>query len=439
MSVKLISADIAFDDSHTLAGYRSRGGFETLKTILTTMKPEEVVEKVKKSSLRGLGGAGFPAGIKWSFVPKDTGKPVYLCVNADEGEPGTFKDRLLLENVPHQLIEGVAIACYAIGSRTAYIYIRGELVKAARILEKAIEESRAANLLGDRIMGTDFTLDVHVHRGAGAYICGEETALIESLEGKKGQPRLKPPFPAVVGVFGCPTIVNNVETLSLVPHVFKVGPEEFAALGHGRSGGTKLYGISGHVNKPGVYELNMGTPLRELIYEHAGGILGGKELKAVIPGGSSTPVLLPEEIDVPMEFDELAKLGSMMGSAATMVIAEGTCMVRLAARLMRFYSHESCGQCTPCREGTGWLYRVLNKIERGEGTAEDVELIGDVCDSIQGHTICPLGDAAAMPIRAFWKKFRSEFDQHVELGRCPMAHPWGYEKAFTLRQGMNNG
>ncbi len=397
--------------------YMEKGGFKALKKALT-MTPEEVIEEVKNSGLRGRGGAGFPTGVKWGFIPKESSKPIYLVINADEGEPGTFKDRLIIEKGPHLLLEGIAIGSYAIGAHVAYIYIRGEFVKPARILERAISEAYGEGVLGKNIMGSGFDLDVYVHRGAGAYICGEETALIESLEGKKGQPRLKPPFPAQVGVFGGPTIVNNVETLADVPYIIMEGAGKFSSLGSERNGGTRLFGVSGFVENPGVFELPMGTPIREIIFEHAGGMKEDKELKAVIPGGSSTPVLLPDEIDVPADFDSLAKIGSMAGSGGVIVIPKGVCMVRALEILENFYAHESCGQCSPCREGTEWLKKIVRRIERGRGKKGDIDLILDLCDHMMGQTICPLADAAGMPARAFIEKFREEFEYHIERKKC---------------------
>ncbi|RME26082.1 MAG: NADH oxidoreductase (quinone) subunit F, partial [Deltaproteobacteria bacterium] len=382
---------------------------------------------VKAANLRGRGGAGFPAGVKWSFVPRDSQKPVYLCVNADEGEPGTFKDRAIMEHDPHAVIEGAIIASRAIGAHLAFIYVRGEFKKPIRRLSQALTEARQQGYLGKNILGSGYDLEMWVHPGAGAYVCGEETALIESNEGHRGMPRLKPPFPAQVGLFGGPTVVNNVETLANVPHIINRGAEWFASLGVEKNGGTKLFGVSGHVKRPGLYELPMGVSLFEIIFDHAGGMREGHELKAVIPGGSSTPVLTPEEIDVSMDFDSLAKAGSMLGSGAIIVMDETTCIPRVAARLAKFYAHESCGQCTPCREGVPWIHMLLDRIEEGRGKPGDIDLVLDVCDNIQGHTVCPLGDACAMPVRAMVKKFRHEFERHVTDKRCPIGpvpSPW---------------
>ncbi len=401
--------------------YLAVAGYEAAKKAVTSMSAAQIIDEMKKSGLRGRGGAGFPAGMKWDFVPKDFKGPRYLCCNADEGEPGTFKDREILEKNPHLLIEGMIIASYAIGAELSFIYIRGEFVKAADILESAVEQARKSGFLGDGMFGTDKRLDIIIHRGAGAYICGEETALIESIEGNRGNPRVRPPFPAVVGVFRKPTVVNNVETLSSVPSIIRNGGQWYAGIGvPPRNTGTKLYAISGCVKKPGVYELPMGTTLKELVYKYADGIKDDKKLKAVIPGGSSTPVLLPEEIDVHMDFDSLAKAGSMLGSAAVIVMDENVCMVEQAMRLAEFYAHESCGQCTPCREGTIWMQKILERIEHGRGTHGDVRLLERVSSNIMGNTLCPLGDAAAMMMLGFLKKFKNEFLTHISVGGCPV-------------------
>ncbi len=398
--------------------YVRHGGYEALRKALA-MPKEKIIEEVKKANLRGRGGAGFPAGVKWGFLPKDLSRPRYLVINADEGEPGTFKDRLIMSRGPHLLIEGIAIACYALSACASYIYIRGEFVREARILDEAVAEAYEKGFLGKNILGSGFDLDVTVHRGAGAYICGEETSLINSLEGKRGWPRLKPPFPASVGVFGMPMIVNNVETIADVPWIINNGGEKFAALGVEKNGGTRLIGVSGAVQRPGVYELPAGISLREIIFTHAGGMKDGKALKAVIPGGSSTPILRPDEIDVAFDIESMAKIGTMTGSGGVIVIPEGTCMVRALMVLMNFYAHESCGQCTPCREGTGWLAKIVGRIENGQGLAGDVELILDACDNMMGRTICPLADAAVMPAQSFIWKFREEFDRHIAEKKCP--------------------
>ncbi len=416
-------------NSAKLAGYRADGGYSALDKALG-MEPAAIVDEVKKSNLRGRGGAGFATGLKWTFLPKDV-RPRYLTVNADESEPGTFKDRYIIEHDPHQLIEGIAITCYALDIHVAYVYIRGEFPKQARILEEAVQEARAAGVIGARLLGKkDFDLDIHVHRGAGAYICGEESALLESLEGKKGYPRLKPPFPAIVGLWGKPTIINNVETIANIPWILSNGGEAFAALGTGKTGGTRLFGVSGHVNRPGVYEKPVHYNLKKLIMEDAGGIVGGRKLKAVIPGGSSSPVLRGDEIDISLEVDAVKAAGSMSGSGGIIVFDESTCLVRALARISKFYAEESCGQCTPCREGTSWMEGILEKIEHGHGTRGDVEKLEQLAGNIGGNTICALGDAASMPVQSFLKKFKDEFLRHVEERRCPYGdHGWGLEQA----------
>ncbi len=416
-------------DSAALAGYRADGGYAALDKALG-MDPAAIVDEVKKSNLRGRGGAGFATGLKWTFLPKDV-RPRYLTVNADESEPGTFKDRYIIEHDPHMLIEGMAITCYALDVHRAYVYIRGEFPKQARILEKALQEAREAGIIGARLLGKkDFELEIHVHRGAGAYICGEESALLESLEGKKGYPRLKPPFPAVVGLWGKPTIINNVETIANIPWIVANGGEAFAALGVGKSGGTRLFGVSGHVNRPGVYEKPVHYNLKRLIMEDCGGIIGGRKLKAVIPGGSSSPVFRGDEIDISLEFDAVKAAGSMSGSGGVIVFDESTCMVRALARIAKFYAEESCGQCTPCREGTSWMEGIVEKIERGHGAASDVQKLEQIAGNIGGNTICALGDAAAMPVQSFVKKFRDEFMRHVEERRCPYGeNGWGVEQS----------
>ena len=407
-------------DYHTLEVYERHGGYQATRKALTEFQPEQLVDLVKSSGLRGRGGAGFPTGLKWSFLPKQTEKPVYLCVNADESEPGTFKDREILEFDPHQMLEGIIISSYAIRCHLAFIYIRGEFVFGAKVLDRAVEEAYAKGYLGNNVLGSGFSLDVVVHRGAGAYICGEETGLIESLEGKRAYPRVKPPFPATYGVFGAPTIVNNVETLACVPHIVSRGADWFKSIGPEKGPGPKLYCVSGHVERPGVYELPMGTSLREILYTHCGGIPGGRKLKAVIPGGSSVPLFTADEIDVPMDFDSVAKAGSLLGSAGIIVMDDTTCMVRTLEVIARFYHHESCGQCTPCREGTGWLHKVLRHLEEGTGREEDLQLLIDISDNMMGNTVCVLADAAAMPTKSFVTKFKDEFADHVRLGRCPL-------------------
>ena len=416
----VLFANVWKEGSTSLAVYEAGGGYAKLGEWLRLM-PETIIEEVKKSNLRGRGGAGFPTGMKWSFLPKDSAKPRYMCVNADESEPGTYKDRVILERDPHRLIEATLVSCHAIRAKTAYVYIRGEFHEGARTLEAALQEARAKGYVGSNILGTGVDVEIHVHRGAGSYECGEETALIESLEGKRGQPRIKPPFPAVVGLYGCPTIVNNVETLVNVPLILTRGAEWFAAYGTEKNGGPKLYSISGHVTRPGSYEAPMGRiTLRELIYGegYAQGIRGGRQLKAVVPGGSSTPVLRADEIDIAMDFEGVAKAGSMLGSAGTIVMDDSTCMVWMAKNLCYFYKHESCGKCSPCREGTGWMLRLLTRIEAGQGQPSDIDLLFKVADSIGGKTVCPFGDAAIAPPQSSLAKFRAEFEYHVREKRC---------------------
>ena len=416
----VLTSNWKVERSYTLDVYERRGGYAALRKALQ-MTPDAIVDEVKRSNLRGRGGAGFPTGVKWSFLPKQSDVPKYLVVNADEGEPGTFKDRYIMELDPHRLLEGCIIAGWALGIHTTYIFIRGEMKLGAVRLEMAIHELRAKGILGDNVLGSGFRHQIHVHRGAGAYICGEETALIEALEGKAGQPRLKPPFPAVVGVFGCPTVVNNVETIACVPTILDRGAEWFSSVGSDKNGGPKLVQISGRVKNPGTYEVPSGIALREFIEspEYGGGMIDGVTLKAVIPGGSSCPSLLPSELDVGMDFDQMRNVGSMFGTGGVIVIDSTQCIVRLAARTAHFYHHESCGQCTPCREGTGWVARILDEIEAGRGRQEDLDLLLNICDNMEGSTICPLGDAMAMPVRGFLKKFRSEFEAHVADRRCP--------------------
>jgi len=395
----------------SIGDYENQGGYQSLRKALE-MKPDEIVAEVKNSEIRGRGGAGFPCGLKWSFLAKNTGKPTYLVCNADESEPGTFKDRQLIHYDPHQLIEGIVISCYATGARTAYIYIRGEMPVGAQILVKAIEDARAKNYLGKNILGKGVDVDIYVHRGAGAYICGEETGLIESLEGKRAYPRIKPPFPAVVGLFGCPTVVNNVETLSNVPHIVKNGAAWFKAMGVPGSTGTRLVCVSGPVKRPGYYEFEMGKlTMRQLIEDVCGGLTDGKKLKGVIPGGSSMPVLKADNIDVALDFESLRKAGTMAGSGGIVVIAEDVNIVDATLNVAQFYAHESCGQCTPCREGTLWMEKMLHRMCEGKGRPEDVDLLFDVADNIDGKTICPLGEAAAWPVKAFLKNYRGEFEE----------------------------
>jgi len=420
----VLTSHINEPKSYTLDFYmKNLRGYEGLRKALT-LKPNDIIEQVKASGLRGRGGAGFPTGMKWQFVLKDTPKPKYICCNADESEPGTFKDHVLMERNPHLLIEGCAIACYAIGAKVAYIYIRGEFFHVQQILEAEIEKAYTAGYLGKNIFGSGFDCDVFVHRGAGAYEAGEETALIESLEGKRAQPRLKPPFPAVEGLYNCPTAVNNVETLCNVPPIVLNGAEWFAALGPEKNGGPKLFCVSGHVKKPGVYEASMNTTLRELIYDYAGGIRGDRQLKAIIPGGSSVPLMLPNQLDTPASFDGIQKAGSLLGSAGLIVLDDTVCMVWLAMNLLHFYRHESCGKCTPCREGCDWLYKLLQRLERGEGREKDLDLLLGVSNNIVGKTLCAFGDAAATPVLSTMKLFRHEYEAHVREGRCTLPADW---------------
>ena len=402
-----------------LKGYEARGGYKALRKILTEgISQEDVIAEVKKSALRGRGGAGFPTGLKWSFMPRQFPGQKYLACNSDEGEPGTFKDRDILRYNPHSVIEGMAIAAYAMGISVGYNYIHGEIWETYERFEEALEQARAAGYLGDKIMGSNFNFELHAHQGYGAYICGEETALIESIEGKKGQPRFKPPFPASYGIYGKPTTINNTETFAAVPFIIQNGGDWFLELGKPNNGGTKIFSISGDVEKPGNYEIPLGTPFATLL-EMAGGMKGGRKIKAVIPGGSSMPVL-PGDVMMAtdMDYDSIAKAGSMLGSGAVIVMDETRCMVKSLLRLSYFYYEESCGQCTPCREGTGWLYRIVNRIEHGEGRPEDLDMLNAIADNIQGRTICALGDAAAMPVRAFLKHFHEEFEHHITHKSC---------------------
>ncbi len=413
-----------------LKDYEQRQGYQALKKILTQgVKPEDVTNEVKKSALRGRGGAGFPTGLKWSFMPRQFSGAKYLVCNSDEGEPGTFKDRDIMRYNPHVLIEGMIIAGYAMGSAVGYNYIHGEIWKDYERFEEALDEARAAGYLGKNILGSEFSFELYAHHGFGAYICGEETALLESLEGKKGQPRYKPPFPATYGLYGKPTTINNTETFAAVPYIIREGGEAFLNLGRPNNGGTKIFSVSGHVNRPGNYEVRLGTPFAKLL-EMAGGMRGGKKLKGVIPGGSSMPVLSGAVMmETDMDYDSIAKAGSMLGSGAVIVMDEDTCMVKAAERLAYFYFEESCGQCTPCREGTGWLYRVIHRIEHGQGRNEDLDLLLNLADNIQGRTICALGDAAAMPVRAFINTYRAEFEYHIEHKRCQV-RAGGYSSAL---------
>jgi NADH-quinone oxidoreductase subunit F len=421
----ILTSHIHEPGGHTLAHYEKRGGYQALKKA-TTMTPDAIIEAVKASGLRGRGGAGFPTGMKWQFVDKKSPNPKYICCNADESEPGTFKDHVLMERNPHLLFEGCLIGCYAIGAKVAYIYIRGEFYHVQLVLERELAKARAAGYVGRNIMGTGFDCEIYIHRGAGAYEAGEETALIESLEGKRAQPRIKPPFPAVEGLWGCPTAVNNVETLCNVPLIIERGAEWFAAIGPEKNTGPKLYCLSGHVARPGVYEASMDISLRDLIFDpkFGGGMRGGHQLKAVIPGGSSVPLLLPHQLDIPASFDGIAKAGSLLGSAGAIVMDETTCMVWAAENLLHFYKHESCGKCTPCREGADWLYRILGKIERGEGQMRDLDLLTSVANNIMGKTLCAFGDAEATPVLSTLSLFRDEYEAHIREGRCTVPASW---------------
>src|SRR5947209_5888653 len=410
-------------NSFSLDFYLQHEGYEGLKRALA-MKPDDIVEAVKQSGLRGRGGAGFPTGMKWQFVDKKSPKPKYLCCNADESEPGTFKDHVLMERNPHLLFEGCLIGCHAIGAKVAYIYIRGEFYHVQEVLEAELANARDAGLVGRNIFGSGFDCEIYIHRGAGAYEAGEETALIESLEGKRAQPRLKPPFPAVEGLYQCPTAVNNVETLCNVPLILLNGAEWFAKLGPEKNGGPKLYCVSGHVKRPGVYEASMNVTLKELIERHGGGVRDGRMLKGVIPGGSSVPILLPDQLDTQASFDAIQKAGSLLGSAAIVVLDDTTCMVWLAQNLLHFYRHESCGKCTPCREGTDWLYKILQRIERGEGQMKDLDLLSSISGNIGGKTLCAFGDDAVTPVLTTLKHFRHEYEAHVKEGRCTLPAPW---------------
>ncbi len=427
MGKKLLLEHVNVAGIETLEVYRKKGGYASVEKALKTMTPDAVTDEVKKSGLRGRGGAGFPAGMKWSFLDRKSDKPRYLVCNADESEPGTFKDRYLMERIPHLLVEGMITSSYALGAKSSYIYIRGEYMYLLRILEKAIDEAHTAGFLGKNILGTNYSLDLYVHPGGGAYICGEETALLESLEGKRGNPRLKPPFPAVSGLYASPTVVNNVETIAAVVPIILMGGEEYAKIGIGKSTGTKLISASGNINKPGVYEIELGVPVEEFIYsdEFCGGIQDGRKLKAVVAGGSSVPIL-PAGLILKtakgerrlISYESLSdggfQTGTMLGSGGFIVFDERACIVRNLWNFTRFYHHESCGQCSPCREGTGWMEKVLHRLEHGHGQMEDIDLLVDVAKKIEGNTICPLGDAAAWPVASAIRHFREEFEYHVK-------------------------
>ena len=412
MKEKVLTQHFGLESLYKIDVYQKQGGYRAAEKALKKMKPAEILEEVKKANLRGRGGAGFPVGVKWSFVP-DTDKPKYLCVNADEGEPGTFKDRYIMSHNPHMLLEGIIITSFCVGISVAFIYIRGEYEAIALRLEQAISEAYEKGFLGKNILESGFDLDVYVHRGAGAYICGEETALLESLEGKRGNPRLKPPFPASVGLWQCPTVINNVETISNISHIILKGAEWFVKQGLPKDGGTRIFGVSGMVKNPGIYELPLGTSLKDIIFKHAGGMKEGKKLKAVIPGGMSAPILTADEIDIKMDFDSLVEANSMLGSAAIIVIDDKTSILDVLKVVTKFYSHESCGQCTPCRIGNSWINKIVKRIAEGKGKKEDIDNILRLASNIEGNTLCPLGDAAAMPILSITKKFRKELESHV--------------------------
>ena len=438
MSGKILLEHIDVPGINTFDTYRKMGGYRSVEKALKTMSPEDVVEEVKKSGMRGRGGAGFPTGMKWSFLAKPVGVPRYLVCNADESEPGTFKDRYLMEKIPHGLIEGMITSSYALGANTSYIYIRGEYFYILRILEKAIAEAYANGFLGKNILGSGYDLDLYVHPGAGAYICGEETALLESLEGKRGNPRVKPPFPAIAGLYACPTVVNNVETIAAIAPSVKMGGDEYAKLGIGRSTGTKLISASGHINNPGIFEIELGLPVEEFIYsdKYCGGIKNGKKLKAVVAGGSSVPILPANLIlktanneERLMSYESLSDggfvSGTMLGSGGFVVYDEDSCIVRNTWNFARFYHHESCGQCSPCREGTGWMEKVLHRIEYGHGKLSDIDLLVEVSKKIEGNTICPLGDAAAWPVASAIRHFREEFEWHIKEATLSQSRNFG--------------
>ncbi|MEE4165920.1 MAG: NADH-quinone oxidoreductase subunit NuoF [Desulfocapsaceae bacterium] len=413
MEVKILSEKFDIRDAHLLEVARKHGAYRTLDKLFS-MKTSDVIEEVKNSGLRGRGGAGFPAGVKWSFLPKDTDKPVYLAVNSDESEPATFKDRYILVRDPHMLIEGIIICCYAIGCHDCYIYIRGEYTSQVKILQAAIDEAYAAGYLGEAVAGHDFRLDVTVHRGAGAYVCGEETALLESIEGKKGQPRSKPPFPAVVGLYDSPTIINNVQSIASLPFIIDKGAQAYRAYGTEKSPGTHLFGISGHVEKPGLYELPLGLSLMDVVEKVAGGVWRGRGLKGIIPGGSSTPVLTADEAKTAtLDYESMAEHKTMFGSGGIVVLDDTVDMVELVENLIYFYHHESCGQCTPCREGLGWMLKIVKKLLAGEGTIADIDLLVELCDNIEMKTVCVLSAACTMPVRSYLNKFRHEFEAYA--------------------------
>ena len=416
---KLLTKDFGAEALQTLKGYEKTGGYQGLRDALSKFTPDALVNEVKTSGIRGRGGAGFPTGMKWSFLPKDV-FPRYLCVNADESEPGCFKDRYLIDESPHQLVEGVVIAAYALQVNIAFIYIRGEYRDQRLLLERAVEEARAAGYIGRNIRGSGFDCEVIVHGGAGAYICGEETALIDSLEGLRGQPRLKPPFPAIKGLYGQPTVVNNVETLCNMPHIVLRGGEWFKSIGTEKSTGTRVFCCSGHINRPGNYEMQLGTPIRELLDEHCGGIWKGRSLKAFQPGGGSMQVLLPEHLDLPLDMNEVQAAGSSLGAGAMIFMDETTCLVDVSMRLVDFYRHELCGKCVPCREGTYFESELMHRLEAGRATLAELGSLTDICANMDGRCFCPLGDTATWFVMSAYKAFRDEFEAHCGAGRCPV-------------------
>lgn len=415
MGTKIIFEKLDVDGIANIKTYLKNEGYEGLKKAVKNFTPDELIDYVKSSGLRGRGGAGFPTGLKWSFVPKNPGKPKYLAVNCDESEPGTCKDRDMVTYLPHQLIEGIIICCYAVGIEKAFIYIRGEMLEGFEALEKAVEEARKKKFLGKNILKKGFDCDIVVHRGAGAYICGEESALLSSLEGERGFPRLKPPFPAVEGLYACPTVINNVETLSTLPAILRKGADWYSSLGTEKSKGTRVVCLSGHVKNPGNYEIELGTSMRELIEDLGGGVTGGK-LKAIIPGGASAPMLTDEHLDISLDFEAIAAAGSMAGSGAVIVINDKTCIVKTCLNLDQFFEEESCGKCTPCREGTKWLVDILTRMIKGHGRPQDIDLLKSVCDNLAGKSFCPLGDSATSCIMSAFKYFPEEFDHYAQHG-----------------------
>ena len=419
MAEKFLLKRVGMENSTSLSVYEKTGGYQTIKKCLK-LEPQKIIEEVKTSGLRGLGGAGFPTGMKWGFIPKDI-NPKYLVCNADEGEPGTFKDRILMENDPHLLIEGIMISSFAVDTTTAYIFIRGEFFDATESVQAALDECYEKKYLGKNIFGSDFSLNIYVHNGAGAYICGEETALLEALEGKRGLPRVKPPFPAIKGLFGKPTVINNVETLCSVPLIMENGAQWYKSFGTEKSPGIKLFPVSGHVNKPGLYEMPFGTTLRTLIYDCAGGIRNNRKLKGIIPGGSSSGILTPHDLDTPMDFDSLKAKGSMLGTASVIAIDDTVDMVDVAHNVMHFYAEESCGQCTPCREGTMWSYKIIDRFVHNEGTTKDLNTLKDIAKNMAGNTLCALADGAAGPLNAFVTKYEEDFLKHIKEDRVKPA------------------